>query len=332
MKKIMILSIVFIVGGAFLFIPQASAVRFYSFGTASTGGTYYILGAGFSGHINRYYPKARVTAEVTSGAVENFYLLKRGKLDFCLTDVENPMDDIMAKAYGGGTKEKVRIFMPSYQTSDYQWFMRKGSPIKSLCDIKGKKVGVGAHGSNTVIYNLKIIKTLCGYEPDKQFKALYYPYSESCTGIRDNTIHLGTINAAYPVSSLIDLTTNVDVDLISLKEEEIKKAQAEHPTLIRIVIPAGTYRGIDYDVVTLGHATTISCRPELPEEDVYGMIKAMFTNIEERNLIHPVAKKYTVQGMVDVGSVLTKKGLAFHPGVVRYLKEVGAWKPELEVQ
>ena len=242
------------------------------------------------------------------------------------------MDDIMKKAYGGGTKEKVRIFMASHYTSDYQWFIRKGSSIKSLCDIKDKKVGVGPHGSNTLIYNLKIIKSLCGYEPDKQFKALYYPYAESCTGIRDNTIGLGTINAASPVSSLIDLATSIDIDLISLKEEEIKKAQADHPTLIRIVIPAGTYKGIDHDVVTLGHATVIPCRPELPDEDVYGMIKALFTNVEERNLTHPAAKKFTLKAMADVGLVLTKKGLPFHPGVVKYLKEVGVWESNLEVQ
>jgi uncharacterized protein len=332
MKKTLFLSLVFLFTGSLLWIPQADALRFYSFGTAGTGGTYYVLGAGFSAHINKYYKQVRVTAEVTSGAVENYNLLKRGKLDFIFSDVENPMDDLLANAYGGGAKEKVRVFMPGLFTSDYQWFLRKGAPIKDLCDLKGKKVGVGPHGSNTLVYNLKILKALCGLEPDKEFKAYYYPYAESCTAIRDNTIDLGTINAGYPTASLIDLSATVNIDLISLSDKEIEQLQKSIPTLIKIVIPAGTYKGIDHDVNTVSHATVISCRPDLPEDDVYGIIKALFTNLDERNAVHPQAKKFTINAMVEVGSILTKKGLPFHSGVVKYLKEVGAWKPELEVK
>ena len=331
MKKFMVISFVTVLALSFAFSPEAEAVRFYSFGTASTAGTWYIIGAGFSSHINKHYPEVKVTAEVTAGSLEDYYLLKRKQMDISLTTPDILADDLRENAYGGKAKEKVRIVMWSYHTSDKHLIVRKESPIKDICDIKGKKVGVGPHGTIGMISFLRTFKSVCGYEPDKDYKALYYTYGECQTGIRDNTIDLGVTSAGHPVASVMDLTTSVKVRLISMTDAQVKTYLNDWPLQVKTIIPAGTYRGIDYDVLTTSSSTGIICRPDIPEKDIYGIVKALFTDVEDRNVFHPMAKRYALEATLDFAERFAKKGIALHPGTVKYLKEIGAWKPEFEV-
>jgi TRAP transporter TAXI family solute receptor len=143
---------------------------------------------------------------------------------------------------------------------------------------------------------------------------------------------MGNTVAGTPVASVVDLARNVDIRLIPLTPEQQKKILETIPTLVPVTIPAGTYKGIDADVRTTGGPTGIICRADLREEDVYAITKAFFTDTAERNKFHPQAARYNLQALVEVGQMLTKQGLPYHPGVVRYLKEVGAWKPDLEVK
>ena len=81
----------------------------------------------------------------------------------------------------------------------------------------------------------------------------------------------------------------------------------------------------DYELVLI-------INPDIPEEDVYCIIKAFFTDEKERNRIHPQAKNYSLKAVMELGPKLTKEGFPFHPGVTKYLKEIGAWKPEFDVK
>jgi TRAP transporter TAXI family solute receptor len=332
MKKFFLIGLVISLGVSFAGLPDAHAKNYYSFGTASTAGTWYIIGAGFSSHINKHYPKVKLTAEITAGSVEDYYLLKRKKMDISLTTPDIVGDDVTKQKYGGGTIENVRMVMWSYHTSDWHWIVRKESPIRDICDCKGKKVGVGPHGTKGMEVSLEILEVACGYKPDKQYDALYYTYGESQTGLRDNTIDMGNTIAGYPVASVMDLANSIPIRIISMTPEQIKKCLEVRPTNVKIIIPAGTYKGVDYDVVTVGGPTGIVCRPGIPEEDIYGILKALFTNIEDRNVFHPQAKKYTIEATVNIGQPLTKLGVKFHPGAIKFLKEKGAWSPELEAK
>ncbi len=327
-----LLGILALVVGLLLVAGDSQARNLYSLGTASTAGTHYILGAGFASHINRRCPEIKLTAEITSGTLENYYLLKRKKMDLAFVGLSQPLEDAVEKKYGGGAQEKVRSIIWSYHTSDFHWIVRKNSPIKDLCDIKGKKVGVGPMGAPGLIKALEQIRLVCGYEPGKDYKALYYSYAENQNAIKDDTIDMGNTYAGAPVASVVDLARSVEIRLVPLTKEQQKKIVEAILGQIAVTIPAGLYRGIDYDVLTSGSPTGIICRPDIPEKDVYAIVKAFFTDVKERNRFHPQAEKYSLEAMVEVGKLLTRQGLPYHPGAVRYLKEVGAWKAELEVK
>lgn len=330
MKRYLLGILALVVG--LLLAGESQARNLYSLGTASTAGTYYILGAGFASHINKRCPQLKITAEITSGALENYNLLKRKKLDLAFMGPSSIIEDLREKKYGGGAKEKVRSILWSHQTTDFHWFVRKNSPIKDFCDVKGKTVGVGPMGAPGLVLAVISFRVACGYEPGRDYKALNYSYTESQNAIKDGTIDMGNTYAGYPVASVTELARGVDLRMISLNREQLRKILEAIPGQVAVTIPAGTYKGIDYDTVTNGSPTGIVCRADLPEEDVYAIIKALFTDVKERDKFHPQAEKYNLQAAVEVGGMMAQFGLGYHPGVIRYLKEIGVWKPELEVK
>ena len=138
--------------------------------------------------------------------------------------------------------------------------------------------------------------------------------------------------AGAPIASVVELARSLEIRLLSLTKEQQKKSLDAIPSLVPVTIPAGLYKGVDSDVRTTGGPTGIICRVDVPEEDIYEIVKAFFTDVQERNKFHPQAQKYDLASMVEVGKLLTAQGVPYHPGVVRYLKEIGAWRPELEVK
>ena len=110
-----------------------------------------------------------------------------------------------------------------------------------------------------------------------------------------------------------------------------KKILKGRPGLIKEVIPKGTYRGMNHDVTTVGLSTGFVCRPEIPTDDVYKIIKALFSNKKDRDAIHPKTVSYDIPATLDFGAKIFKScGIPFHPGVKKYLKEIGKWSKELE--
>lgn len=333
MKVRRMICLVLFLAVGFWYISEAHPARYYSLGTASTAGTWYILGAGFASHINKRAPDIKITAEITLGSEENYNLIKRGKLDFGLIHPNFAPDDIQKGVISSGEKAPFRQVIWGHLLNDFHWFVRKESPIKTLYDIKGKKLSIGPHGSGGMAKNLRIIKAITGYEHKKDYEGLYLTYPETITGIKDNTIDMGCFFAAIPIASLIDLTSMKEVRFLSLTENEIKKALQDKALMLRkTVIPKGTYKGLDQDLLTVGQGFGIYCRPSIPENDVYAIVKAFYTDVEQRFSIHPGAKKFAIEDLLETGAAQAEMGIPFHPGVEKYLKEIGKWSPKLEVK
>jgi len=296
---------------------SALAIKFLSFGTGSPAGTYYFLGAGFASIINKYVPGVRVTAESTAASTENARYILRGKMDMgfacmgTLADLKKQGMDV----------SKARLIAIGH-TSDTHWIVRKDSPIKSCYDFKGKVIGVGPAGSATLnIYSKKHLAAGWGIT-FKDIKPKYIAFHEITRGIRDNTIDAGIIAAGYPIAAIMELARDVPIRLLETDAQALKRLRAKYPNVTPLVIPAGTYKGIDKDVHTYTLPQMWICRADLPEELVYQIIKAVYDHNDERNAIHPMAKKYTIENAFK-GSRSVPVG--YHPGAIRYYKEKGIW-------
>ena len=303
---------------------NASAIKFLSFGTGSPAGTYYFLGAGFASIINKNVPGVRVTAESTAASTENARYLIRGKMDMGLACM-GTMADLKNQ---GMDVDKVRLVAVGH-TSDTHWIVRKDSPIKSCSDFKGKVIGVGPAGSATLnIWSKKHLAAGWGIT-FKDIKPKYIAFHEITRGIRDNTIDAGLIAAGYPIAAVMELARDIPIRLLETDPAALKKLQAKYPNVTPFVIPAGAYNGIDKDVHTYTLPQMWLCRTDLPEDLVYKMIKAVYDHSEDRNAIHPMAKKYTIENAFR-GSKSVPVG--YHPGAIKYYKEKGIWEKRAQYQ
>ena len=303
---------------------NAGAIEFLSFGTGSPAGTYYFLGAGFASIINKNVPGVRVTAESTAASTENARYLVRGKMDMGLACM-GTMADLKKQ---GMDVDKVRLVAVGH-TSDTHWIVRKDSPIKSCSDFKGKVIGVGPAGSATLnIYSKKHLAAGWGITLE-DIKPKYIAFHEITRGIRDNTIDAGIIAAGYPIAAIMELARDIPIRLLETDPAALKKLQAEYPNVTAFVIPAGAYNGIDKDVHTYTLPQMWLCRTDLPEDLVYKILKAVYDNSEDRNAIHPMAKKYTIENAFR-GSKSVPVG--YHPGAIKYYKEKGIWEKRAQYQ
>ena len=308
------------------FISPANAgkTKFLSFGTGSPAGTYYFLGAGFASIINKNVPGVRVTAESTAASTENARYLIRGKMDMGLACM-GTLNDLKKQ---GMDVDKVRLIAIGH-TSDTHWIVRKDSPIKSCYDFKGKIIGVGPAGSATLnIYSKQHLSAGWGITLE-DIKPKYIAFHEITRGIRDNTIDAGIIAAGYPIAAIMELSRDIPIRLLETSPAVLKKLQAKYPNVTPLVIPAGTYNGIDKDVHTYALPQMWLCRADLPEDLVYKIIKAVYDHPQERNAIHPMAMKYIIENAFR-GSKSVPVG--YHPGAIRYYKEKGIWNKRAQYQ
>ena len=261
----------------------------------------------------------RVAAESTAASTENARLLIRGEMELglaCMGTLKDLKDE-------GMDVDQVRLVAVGH-TSDTHWIVRKDSPIKSIADFKGRVIGVGPAGSATLnLYSKKHLTTGWGLTFD-DFTPKYISFSEVTRGIRDNTIDAGLIAA---LASVMELARDIPIRLLEVEPEVLKKLRATYSNVVPLVIPAGTYSGIDQDVHTYTLPQMWICRTDLPEDLVYQIIKAVYENEEEKNAIHPLAKMYTLKNAFR-GTPGVPVG--FHPGAIKYFKEKGVWDKRAE--
>ena len=209
-------------------------------------------------------------------------------------------------------------------SSDCHWIVKKDSPVKSIQDYKGRRVAVGAPGSGTLIGTKDVLKIVAGLTFD-DFKPAYLTFTESITGIRDGTIDVGLVQAGFPVASVLDLAQHQAIRLISYSNDEISRLVSQRPFYVKIVIPSGTYRGVEGDTVTHGSVSMIFCRQDLSEDLIYKLMKAIYDHPKERDAVHPQAKQWSLEYIFRAADYTTKY-VPFHPGAIKYLKEKGVWK------
>ncbi len=320
MKKTALIFIVAFCFSIFLAQPQPASARmkFISFGTGSPAGTYYFLGAGFASIINKQVPGVRVTAESTAASLENATLISRGKMDMGLAAM-GTLTKLKARGVDVSSLKLIAIG----HTSDTHWIVRKDSPIKTIADFKGKRIGVGPAGSGTLkLFSQEALEKGWGLTFD-DFKPKYISFSEIITGIRDNTIDAGNISAGMPVAAIMELARDIPLRLIETSDADYERLHKGNPIFQLKVIPAKTYKGIDQDVQTYSLPQMWLCSASMSEELVYQIVKAVYDNDKQRNAIHPMAKMYTVENaFFGSQSVPTN----FHPGAIKYYKEKGVWK------
>lgn len=288
--------------------------RFLSLSTGGPGGVYFPLGGAMADLLTRQLQGVIVTAESTAASVENARLVGGG-----LSDMGMVLGSVAYNARHGlppfdQPLDIVALFQ-MYPAPQHIVTL-KGSGIQSVNDMRGRRVSTEAPGSGAETIALAILDVF-GIDPDRDFTRARLSQNESAEALVDGVVDAVFLNFAYPGAAVEQMATVRDIDLVSLEPDMLEKVIEKYPYFVPTVIPAGTYRGVDYDVLALGDSNVIVAHASMPEDVAYQIVKTIFENAEALHPVHPVAMQLTPQN-----GVLSP--IPLHPGAERYFREVGA--------
>jgi len=295
-----------------------AATEIIPFYTPDAGGTMYIIGAGIADLVTRNIPGYSMHAEASGGSVPSITFIgervEQGKLAMTALPSVNAI-----QAYNG--EEPFKKAYPNLRGvnfvygSELNLVVPADSPIQTIYDIKGRRISLNAPGSGVAIVSEEIVNAH-GMTVD-DFSALWLNTQEIVSGIKDGSIDGGFIGASIPVPAITELTSSTDIRIISLDPEVVERKVAECPYYYKGVIPGGTYRGIDNDVLTIGYGVINIAPVEISEDFIYNFLTVLFENKGELEEIHPIIKQMTLE---DATKTI---GIPLHPGAEKYLKEKG---------
>jgi hypothetical protein len=290
------------------------AEQFINVLTGGTSGVYYPLGVALSKIYGEKIADTRPQVQSTKASVENLNLLQQGKgeIAFALGDSVKLAWEGDTDAGFKGPLGKLRIIAAIYPNY-IQIVASKESGVKSLADLKGRSLSVGAPKSGTELNARKIFEA-AGMSYEDLGKTEYLPFAESVELIKNRQLDATLQSAGLGVASIKDLSTSIDVQIVAVPEDVIAKLGAPY---IAATIPAGTYSGQASDVPTVAVVNFLVTHSEVSDELAYEMTRQLFENLPDMVAAHNAAKAISLE------NALSGLPAPLHPGAERFYKEQG---------
>jgi hypothetical protein len=284
-------------------------------GTATVGGIFYNLGAPITQCVNQALPEVNITAEFTQGSTENLRLIQQEKMQLAII---TPMIGTFArnaeKMFKKSGAVDFRVVVRLLPNANI-WGVIKGTDAERIPDLKGMKVGVGpASGGLGVVARTQL--TANGINYKKDIKPYFLGAGAMAEALKDRTVE-GTI-LTMELAKQVAMTH--PLKLLPWEEKTVKKFITEYPYFGRYEYPPGTFKGIDYPVVTVDNGIQLICQTDMDEALVYKLAKAIVENLECMRKIYEPVKALTPEWAAS------ELANPFHPGAIKYFKDKGLWK------
>ena len=298
----------------FLGAGSAQAVEQLSMGTATVGGFFYNVGAPVAQCISKALPEVNVTAEFTEGSTENLRLIQKKKIQLA---VISPMVGYFAgkgiAMFKKSGPVNFRVVVRLLPNGNVWTTLKSNETIKTIRDFKGHRVGLGTGGIG-VVSRLQL--EFHGINVKKDIKPFFPATGELATLLKD-----GKVDVSFLTEGLAKMVTAThEIKMISWQEENLNAYIGEKPYFGRYVYPPNHFKGVDYEVLTVDNGIQLICDADMSTYKVYRLAKAVIENIDCISNIFAPAKALNPEWCAS------KLGNPFHPGSIRYFKEVGLWK------
>ncbi len=293
---------------------QAAPV-FINILTGGTSGVYYPIGVALSQIYGEAIPGVKTSVQATKASVENLNLLQsgRGELAFALgdsvADAKNGVEDAGFKA----PLTKLRAIAGAYPNY-IQIVASKESGIKTLADLKGKTVSVGAPKSGTEL-NARAIFKAAGLSYEDMGKVQYLPFAESVELIKNRQLDATLQSSGLGMAAIRDLSSVMPLNYVSIPTDVV--AKIGNAAYQSAMIPANTYDGQPEAVPTVAITNILVTRDDVSDEVAYQMTKSIFDNLTRLGNSHSAAKD------IKLENAAKNLPIPLHPGAERYYKEKG---------
>lgn len=290
-----------------------------SVGTGGTGGVYYPMGGGLASVLSKHVPGMQATAEVTGGSVDNINLIGTGKpyVGFSMADAAK--DAIEGTGKFASKKVELRTLLVLYPNRMHV-VTTEATGIKSMKDLKGKRVSTGSPGSATEVMAFRLIEA-AGLDKDKDVKRERLSAAESVNAMKDRKIDAFFWVGGLPTAAVTDLANTPGMKIVMIDNAaEVAAMNKKYGNLYYAdVIPKSVYAGMAKDNQVSAVANILVASASMPDDQAYKIVKAVFDHQKELIATH---KEYA---SINLG--IQKPGnspVQFHPGAIKYLKERGA--------
>ena len=286
-----------------------SSAKEYSFTTGGDQGTYYGFGGVLAQKVSEK-TNTKVTAITSGGSKANIEALQKNDAQFGFVQ-----SDVMAYAFAGDRLFDAAVDNFSTVAALYMeqvQIVTLNPDIKTVADLKGKAVSIGAAGSG-VYFNAIDVLGVYGLSED-DIKPTYQSFGDSTEALQDGQIDAAFVVAGAPTTAVTSLAATRNVYLVSLDDEHIDALLASSPYYSKYVIPAATY-GMPEDATTVAVGAVVIARDDVSADDVYNFVSTIFENAD--NLAHDKAKELDLDFATSVTSV------PYHAGAAKYFAEKG---------
>ena len=292
-----------------------------SIATGGTGGVYYPLGGGMAALISKNIPNTEATAEVTTASIDNIILLHGNRVGMALSQPDAAWDGYSGQIKGFKEKANIRTLMALY--TNYMHIVAiDGSGIKTVADLKDKRVSTGAPGSGTEVKGLRVMEAY-GLTPKDLKSQDRLGAAESAGALKDRKIDAFIWDGGLPTAAILDVavTPGIKIHLIPHGDAVAKMVAKYGPLYFVGNVPKGIYKGVDEEVPVAAVTNLLIVNEKLDENLAYQITKLFLEHTADLIAVHKAASEITLKNAV-VGSPIP-----FHPGALRYYKEKGVKLP-----
>ncbi len=284
--------------------------------TGPMGGAWYPLGGAIADALQKEIPGVTVSV-MPGGGIANIEATEVGKCDIGFSNSNSAVDASYGRAPFKKKMENMRQLANLY-AQYFQMVVGEASGIKTVADFKGKIISCDRKGLTGELLTQQVLQ-IYGLSYSDMAKVHHVGYSDGVSLMKDGHAQVLTLITTIPSSAILDLAADRKIRLISLPEDKVLALQKINSGNLRRFIPKGTYPGVDYDVVGIGAFTHLIISAKLPDDLVYKITKTIVTSLPR-----------FVDVVKDMKGVTAKDlafdlGIPYHPGALRYYKEVKAF-------
>lgn len=259
--------------------------------------------------------KIIVTVEESQGSVQNVKEVGKRKGDYVFTTPPSLVKLAMKGQKMFDDKS------PNYQnirslfvipSLTMHFVVREQSGVKDFADLKGKTllIGKGSFGAREAAKYVEIFG-LAG-----QVKLIDTELNNAVPALKNGQIDGFATAGSYPAPNVIEASASSKIRLISFSDQQIKQSKRT-----KLVIPANTYSGIDYDTHTMSLSVGAYTTTLMDEKTAYQLTKTFW----EQKADMSKANLWWSAVQLENLSVL---GAKLHPGALRYYEEIGVNIPD----
>ena len=289
-----------------------------SLGTATPGGGFPLYGNAFAETMNAADASLAIAPRNTRGSNENIPLLEKGELDLALVAGEPAYE-----AFAGIGRAAVRLkILTAIYSNPGMFVVRADSPYKTIRDLIGQKVAFGARGSGLPILSRYVLDGI-GLKQDEDFKSIYLDRAgDGPAMVQDGrAAALWGAGIGWPGFAAVASSAG-GARFIAPDAGEIARIRARHTFLKPLTVPAGSYPGQAEAINSVGSWSFVLTRADLPDDVAYRLARTLHG--VEAAFCKKLAQACETTAANTIAAA--PKQELIHPGVMKYLKEIGMVK------